>query len=392
MKVVVKKNNIDKYLKISRFLQKIKCKNTKTTYKSHINNFFTFIGENPDKYICDDFRLLDTREKIALQNKYEEDIERYWSHLIDHNVPPMSINNALGTIKVLLNNYRIRLDVSFWRELKRRGTGNHAVTEEIPLTKEIINKILQQGDVKAKALFLLLSSSGMRIGEALALTLDDIEFDFHGVTKVNIRLRKNRMTKSKSNRVTFISDEATRYLKIWLDCRKDYLKKACGKVNNISGEQVLGTGQKYKKSINDTRIFPFSDTNAREIWNNLIRKAGYNEKDEWTNRRKAHVHGLRKFFRSNFHNTDLAEELMGHEGYLSTYRNRDDISKAIAYQKEMPSITIFDYEIKNSVQEQRIKELEEKLEKLKRERLDLREKVLEEQIKNEQLRNPEFTI
>ena len=78
-----------------------------------------------------------------------------------------------------------------------------------------------------------------------------------------------------------------------------------------------------KDSLDD-RLFPFSMNVVLEMWGNALRKAGFDERDYRTKRRKYRIHGLRKFFRSQLAlavPVDIVETLMGHEGYLTeSYR------------------------------------------------------------------------
>jgi len=67
-----------------------------------------------------------------------------------------------------------------------------------------LRKILMHMPVHGKALYLVLVSSGMRIGEALQVKLDDVDSD-HDPPEVNIR---RGYTKSGRPRITFISSEA----------------------------------------------------------------------------------------------------------------------------------------------------------------------------------------
>jgi hypothetical protein len=67
-------------------------------------------------------------------------------------------------------------------------------------------------------------------------------------------------------------------------------------------------------------MFPFSDKNVREMWDNAVKKTGLWSKDSSTGRSQVRVHSLRKFFRSQLALScplDIVEALMGHEGYLT---------------------------------------------------------------------------
>jgi len=74
------------------------------------------------------------------------------------------------------------------------------------------------------------------------------------------------------------------------------------------------------KDENDSRLFPFSYDNVKEIWDNVLKKTGYDKVDKSTGRKQLRIHQLRKFFRSQLAlgcPVDIVENLMGHEGYLT---------------------------------------------------------------------------
>ena len=86
--------------------------------------------------------------------------------------------------------------------------------DEEPLDVSDIRKILLScNNRRLKAYLLVLASGGMRAVEALAIRLKDIDFTV-SPTKVHIR---KEYSKTKTARDIYISDEATQYLKQWID-------------------------------------------------------------------------------------------------------------------------------------------------------------------------------
>jgi len=356
-------NDLDKYKVIGNFLRKFPNYKTKHGYKSSLKQFFDFIDKNPDEYIRTDFRTLKNEEKIKVQDLYESDITTFWSNMISRNVPPKTINYYIATIRVLLQHYRITIDDVFWKDLRRRGNGSHAVTIDKPITTEILENILNHAELKARALFLMTASSGMRIGEVLQLKPNDIDLE-STPTKITVRAET---TKNKTTRITFISDEATRFLKEWLKERDEYLETASKRTKIVAYHGII------TKSTDDPRIFPFSVDTTRDIWIRLITKAGYTEKDERTGWYKIHIHGLRKFFRSYFsrsespNSRDIAEVLMGHNGYLNAeyLRFTEDQLKE-EYQKAVKHLLIFDRPMSDAEQQKVISKMQGEIETLQK--------------------------
>jgi integrase len=304
-----KLNKIDEFKTVGRFLAGFPSKKTRANYKSNLKRFFDFLQVNPDEYVKGDIRFLKNNDRIHALDDYEADVRRFWSHLIENSVPPKTVNSAIAIVRVFLKHHHIEIEDRFWKELRRRGNGNQTVSEETPITAEILQQILIHGATKERSLFMMLTSSGMRVGEALKLKPSNVDFKSKP-TKITIPAK---IAKNKTKRVTFITDESTRYLKEWLKERDFYLETSVKRCH-IKAYHGLIT-----KSPDDDRLFPFSQDNARCMWNRICDKAGYSEKDETTGRRKVHIHSLRKFFRTYFSrfDRDIAEKLMGHIGYLT---------------------------------------------------------------------------
>jgi len=345
--------------KIDRFLAMFS-KSTQISYRSHLKNFFKAINANPETYFDE-------------ERDYEADVIQFWMSLKGR--PPKTVHSAIHAVKSFLREYEVELPYRFWNKITRRTKGNRAVTrDEIPTNKEL-RDILQHGGIKARALFLMLSSSGMRIGEALQLLPDDIDMS-RTPTKINIRAET---TKTGNSRITFISEEATEALEAWLRGREQYI-----------GYAVKKTNFKNKKSPDDPRVFPFKYNTARIMWNNLLEKAGYNEREPRTNRHKMHIHTLRKYFRTRMSLTipaDVVEALMGHEENLTyVYRRYSDRQLAEMYSKAEQQIVVFKTPLDTA-------EIEKKLGKLRSENLQLRQdldRVMDMLIKETRPRVDEF--
>lgn len=201
------------------------------------------------------------------------------------------------------------------------------LTEDRPPTHKELRSIIQHLPIHGKALYLILASSGIRIGESLHLKPDDVDLTYSPV-KVTIRAE---YTKTKTKRITFMSNEAKEALEDWLKLRVGYLETAKARSNL------------YKKEASDVRLFPFTETVARCMWRRALKKSGLNIRDPQTGVSVIHPHCLRKFFRTKHKaEVDIKEALMGHEGYLTgSYRRYDQEELASAYKKGMGGVNVF---------------------------------------------------
>lgn len=295
--------------------------NTKKAYRSAIYDFLDFFNTGRVRA----GKAVSSDEKT----KYEDLCKRYFSEdrhfIVDligflssmNGKPPATIKLKMAAVREWFEFNDVELT---YRELKTlrnkmpRAKGSWTVEHEFD--KEILQKILSHTDEKGRALILTLASSGIRIGEAISVTLDDLNLS---KTPAEIVVR-GEYNKGGETRVTFISAEAKAAIEEWLKVRENYIKSA---LNRNRG--LIEKAEAKPKDGNDKRLFPFSDGVVRELWARALTKTGVYEKDSATNRLQYRVHGLRKFFRSNLALScpqDIVEALLGHSTYLSSAYRR----------------------------------------------------------------------
>ena len=329
---------IEKTTTVSSWLSEFRTYSTKHTYKTHLKNFFEFINKDPDKYILDIDEMDNGEKKKALKG-YETDITTFENHLNEIGKQPKTIQGAINCVRVFLRDNDVELKEKFWANRRRRGNGSAVVTDDKAPDHEQLRQILQHADVKATALFLTLSSSGMRIGEALKVKLNDIKLD-SSPAEIDI---KATMAKNKHPRKVYISQEAVDAIKEWLKVRDSWIVGACKRCN-LKRTLEDGTVIVATKRQEDDRLFPFETDTARGMWNRLIGKVGLDQKDTTTGRLIYHIHSLRKYFKTQFskYNSDIAHGLMGHKGYLGgAYDRLSEREKQEAYLEGVRYLLVF---------------------------------------------------
>jgi integrase len=315
--------------RVENFLKMYRSQNTVKAYKWALTEFFKSV------YGEDEGRLEEHAERYFNEKRdVERDIQNFLAAINDK--PPKSVRLMLAAVRTFLVENDVELPAKFWRRLIKRIRGSRALTlDKVPSNVEL-RRIIMHMPVHGKALFLTLASSGMRIGEALKLKVEDVEFDTKPV-KVNIR---GEYTKTGNSRLAFISREAAEAIQEWLKVRSQYIKAAAGKSKPREHYKVEFKG----KPIDDPRVFPFEANTAYAIWKNALRKAGFLKKDTQTNRHTVHPHVLRKFFRTKLGSVipvDVVEALMGHEGYLTeVYRRYSQEDLARFYSMGEAAVTV----------------------------------------------------
>lgn len=306
--------------RVEKFFKTFSSQSTVSTYKWALQKFLQSIygpGE------------LDQQAETYFtgSRNYEDDLRTFFSSI--KASPPKTVSLVLAAVRTFLMENDVELPAIFWRRLRGRKKGTRALTlDKVPSNIEF-RRILSHMPIHGRALYLALESSGMRIGEALKLNVDDINLDSDPVT---IQIR-GEYTKTGNRRLAFISTEAKETLEEWLKIRGQYIVSAVGK------------SHKYAKRSVDTRLFPFENATAYVVWKNALRKARFLEKDPSTNRHTVHPHVLRKFFRTKMGSmipVDVVEALMGHEGYLTEVYRRYSVEElAMFYKQGEPALLVF---------------------------------------------------
>lgn len=258
---------------------------------------------------------------------YKADVELFFTLMKER--PPKTVKQRMAITKIFLLENGVELPQAYWRRLRSRTKGTRALTiDRVPSNAEL-KQVMQYLPIHGKALFSILASSGMRIGEALQLKAGDVDL---GKSPARATLRGG-YTKSGNWRYAFINEEAVEAIKAWLAVRGNYLEAASGR------------SWRVKKSLDDARLLPFSECTAYMMWYGAVQKAGMLEHDPSTGHISLHPHVLRKFFRTRMGavmQLDVVEALMGHEGYLTeAYRRYSAEDLAKLYQEHSHVLAVF---------------------------------------------------
>jgi len=185
----------------------------------------------------------------------------------------------------------------------------HTSYEE-PLDEGEVRKILVAcSNKRLKAYLLIFATGGPRAKETLSIRLRDIDFDSEP-TRINLR---SVFTKTRTERYFFISDEATKYLKEWIDYKyrpREKEKHTIIKNENDLVFAVYDNRNPKPKGMYEALIGEF---------NEVLKTLGMDERKDGMLRRKITFHSFRRFVYSQVSDIDnqFAEFLLGHKH--STY-------------------------------------------------------------------------
>jgi hypothetical protein len=201
-------------------------------------------------------------------------------------------------------------------------------TKEAAIDAVDIRKILLVcNNRRLKVYILVLSSGGMREVEALAIRIEDIDFRC-SPTKIHIR---EEYAKNREARDIYISDEATDYLKRWLDW-----KYRNGRQKDLD-DLVFGVGY----SDNPRSLY----TDISHEFAKLLDLAGFSERKHKNPRRKITLQSFRRFVDSTITTQagqDYAEWFLGHSDN-SYYTKKEHELRQIYKESCMKYLTFLDY-------------------------------------------------
>ena len=336
-------------IKIKQFLMNFNSKSTKNSYRSHLKKFFKTIKADPETYFDGD-------------RDYASDVKKFAQSI--SGGPPLSQKTTLTCIRTFLSEYDVELKSKIWRGINNRIKGRTPVTDNVKPINSQLKQILQHADVKSKALFLMMSSSGMRISEALHITFNHINIE-----KRNITI-PGAFTKNGNTCHTYFTEETKDALLEWLKIRETYLKHSFHKskyVRNMFAKRGVTIDRKdgdwtIKKNgvvmssddiiQKENRIFPFSASNTSKVWGALLEKTGIplNEKVHDPRlshpRYKYHIHSLRKFFTGSLSNDGVPEafidKYVNHtEQYHGAYKSKTPNELKEMYEKHCSCLAVF---------------------------------------------------
>lgn len=328
----------------------------------HKTGFCDFLKS---KYSCDEFALVNLIKKGSM-NVYLV-LKEFILFLDSSGYESRSIRLRLAAAK----GYLRHLGISIYSEdLKQMVRIPKIVRQrEKPLTKEIIQRLLRNVSPKLQTIILVLTASGMRIGELVQLKLSDIDFTTKPTT---VRIRAET-TKTREAREAFLTVEATESLKDYL---RRYFKWQEEHANpHLKNVFMFGrtsmASRKYDPELINTDSYAARNL-LMKILANALKKIPELDENNENGRKVVHFHALRKFFRTTVGNVcgrDFAEALIGHRFYMDTYYQLPEEKKRQMYLDAEPYLTISDFKTveKNfEALSERCRQLEETVENLKK--------------------------
>jgi integrase len=219
--------------------------------------------------------------------------------------------------------------------------------DEEPIDASDIRKLLLScSNRRLESYLLILISCGMRAVEATAIRRKDIDFSTNP-TRIDIR---KEYSKTRTSRVIYISDEATYYLKQWLDLKykdknmeRDVDEKLS--IKDPNSEDLVFSIYSINEKPNPYNLY----VKLLYEFQKLLAAAGMAERKEsgMHKRRKITLHSMRRFCKgviSNQVNQDYSEWFLGHSK-SPYYTLKESERREIYATKCMKYLTLLDYQM-----------------------------------------------
>jgi integrase len=358
--------------KVKRFLENIEenSKNTGSVYLTGLAQFQDFLklssnfnGHSLDSIIEPLSRKRSPMDVYEMLGKFISFLKH--KHENYQQVKELSRNSIriyMTGVRSFLSYYDIDINsAKFERKVKIPKIYRE---DERPLEVEDVRKILLAcSHRRLKAYLLMLASGGMRATEALTVRLKDIDFD-KSPTKIHLR---KEYTKTHVARDVYISDEATKYLKDWIDFKyRDrakesgdrrlknrtknpedlifsvYDKSAAAAATNATTSSVnVSNGAIGGNKFNPSNLY----AKVVKEFEKLLAVAGLDQRKEGMMRHTITFHSFRRFVKtvlSKQVGSDYSELFLGHS--KSPYYTPTEQEKRKTYSdKCMKYLTFLDY-------------------------------------------------
>jgi len=341
-------------------------KSTADQYISRLNIFSNFLNSELNIFTINN---LINKIKDESIDPYSV-LSRYCSYLRNsNNISTITIKQRVVTIKNFFEYCDIEISPKKFK-LKVRLPKAVKKNKEALSKKDVIDILNNCSDIKLKTYVMLLAATGMRAVEALHIRIKDVDFN----NKPAIIYVKGENTKTKADRIIFLTEEVTNQLDAWLKF-KHRTRRICYQAKDIEykDKKIITEYRTPKIELNEL-IFAVHQTDqpadpyslytelARSFAKTLDRMGKGDREDNNERRRQITLHSFRRFVKSTISDlgySDYSEWFIGHSG--STYYRKKESEKIEIFRKIEAYLTflnVYELERQGADIQSKIEELE----------------------------------
>jgi len=285
----------------------------KFTAKAMLNYFESYCKESYDGRTIEE--IIEELHTLPDYRKHLFSLMREYIKYLNSNLKPVTVRAYFKHFKRYLKSagFEFRAEDLKDNEVK---LGKVIDGEHHTLVIEELEKLFKSIPNKHLALYHVLSSSGIRIKEAVQLRKRDFDLSLERI-KITI---PGKYAKSGKERITFCSKESEQYLR--------------PKLRNLMDDQLV-----FTKNPNAHR----ARQNQEENFDRFREKAGFTKRFD-TGHHEITIHSLRSWFITKANRIDygFGHFCSGHSQYMARYDRLTESELLDLYIKAEPTLQIFD--------------------------------------------------
>jgi len=266
----------------------------------------------------------------------------------NRSISPVTLKNYIITIKNFLEYSDIDISPRKFK-LKIRLPKVVRKNKEALSKEDVVDILNACSDIRLKTYVMFLAAGGFRAVEALSVRVKDLDFE----SKPTRVLVRGEYTKTKADRIVFLTEEISQQLTTWLDY-KYRKRRVCYQGHKDSNGRTITEYRTPRREGNDLVFAVHQSTglpNPVGIYDDLAKpfaktsdRIGKGERENGSEgRRRITLHSFRRFVKTTISDlgySDFSEYFIGHSG--SVYWQKKDSEKAEIFLKIEPYLTFLD--------------------------------------------------
>ena len=325
----------------STYLTSIAAVNESTAikYNERLKKFELFVSAHYNNSNVDNIVIQIKKNKIDIYSI----LGKYILYLKQNNnsISPNSLKNHIITIKNFFEYSDIDISPRKFK-LKVRLPKIIRKNKEALSKEDVVDILNACSDIRLKTYVMFLAAGGFRAVEALSIRIKDLDLDSKPAT-VFVR---GEYTKTKADRVVFLTEEVTQQIRSWLSY-KYRKRRVChdedGKtvteyrIPSKEESDLLFAVYQTSRKPNPDGLY---DDIAKSFAKTLDRMGKGAREDGNEQRRQITLHSFRRFVKTTISDlgyADYSEYFIGHSG--STYWRKKESEKAEIFRRVEPYLT-----------------------------------------------------
>lgn len=308
-------------MKLAKHLKRVNgSPRTLFQYTFGIHRFCRWWNRTPDDLINECFDKDQQPIPRSITN-HEAILDDFVGVLQDEELAPGTINNHVKGVKQLYRTNGLRVELPYKLSKKVKFKDRSPTPEEL-------QRLIDIADLRSRTVVALLALGAFRVGTLAKLQYRHVKKDLEkGTIPIHVHVEAELTKGAYGDYDTFLGAEASEYLKLYLDSRRQ------GSTHKLSRSRILdGTHRIPRESIVDASplirddhskaVRSISPGRIHDIVLDLYRRAGLIQGSQKV-RYELRAHSLRKYFRTQLAalsvNNDYILYMMGHT--VDTYHD-----------------------------------------------------------------------